>query len=326
VRDGTAGADARHDGLTWAIARWTRSAASRRFPSSRSIGHRPITVVIRDKFLDVAHRRVSALADLRASRDLLVNLTQREIKGKYKRTALGQVWSLLNPVAVMAMYAVVFAFVLRVRPEAGDPSGLDVFALWLACALLPWMFFNNVVTSGMGSIVGNANLIQKVYFPRETLVLSNSFSWLFTFAIEMAVLVLATLLFGGEPLLLVPVTIILMALLAAFATGIALLLAIANVYFRDTQHFVGILMQLWFYATPIVYPVSLVTESASPTVAALYRLNPMERFSEAFRNTIYDGRLPSLATTTYIVVVSLLTLVVGYVVFRRREGRLAEEL
>jgi ABC-type polysaccharide/polyol phosphate export permease len=269
---------------------------------------------------------VSALTDLRSSRDLLVNLTQREIKGKYKRTVLGQAWSLLNPVAIMAMYAVVFSFVLRARPEAGDPSGLDVFALWLASALLPWMFFSNVVVSGMGAMVGNANLIQKVYFPRETLVLSNSLSWLFTFSIEMAVLIVATLLFGGQPLLLLPVTIILMALLTAFATGIAFLLSIANVYFRDTQHFVSILMQLWFYSTPIVYPVSLVTTAAHPTLATIYRLNPMERFSEAFRNTIYDGRLPSLSTTTYIVVVSLLTLVVGYVVFRRREGRLAEEL
>jgi ABC-2 type transport system permease protein len=254
-----------------------------------------------------------------------VNLTQREIKGKYKRTVLGQTWSLLNPVAVMAMYAVVFAFVLRARPEAGDPSGLDVFALWLAAALLPWMFFNNVVVSGMGAIVGNANLIQKVYFPRETLVLSSSLSWLFTFGIEMVVLILATLLFGGQPLLMIPATVLLMALLAAFATGIALLLAIANVYFRDTQHFVSILMQLWFYATPIVYPVSLVTD-AHPTLGTIYRLNPMERFSEAFRNTVYDGRLPSLETTTFVVVVSLLTFLVGYTVFRRREGRLAEEL
>jgi len=255
----------------------------------------------------------------------MINLTQREIKGKYKRTVLGQAWSLVNPIAIMAMYAVVFAFVLKARPEAGDPSGLDVFALWLASALLPWMFFNNVVVTGMGSIVGNANLIQKVYFPRETLVLSNSMSWLFTFAIEMAVLVLATLLFGGEPLLTLPVTIVLMALLAAFATGIAFLLAVANVYFRDTQHFVGIAMQLWFYATPIVYPVSLVAD-AHPTIATIYRINPMERFSEAFRNTMYDGRLPSLGTMAYVVVVSLGVLCLGYVVFRRREGRLAEEL
>lgn len=225
----------------------------------------------------------------------------------------------------MATYAVVFAFVLRARPEAGDPSGLDVFALWLAAALLPWMFFNNVVVSGMNAVVGNANLIQKVYFPRETLVLSNSFSWLFTFCIEMIVLIVATLLFGGQPLLLVPVTAFLMILLVAFGTGIAFLLAVANVYFRDTQHFVTIFMQLWFYATPIVYPVSLVVD-ANPAIATVYRLNPMERFSEAFRNTVYDGRLPTLNTTIYLVVVSLVVLMIGYSVFRRRQGRLAEEL
>jgi ABC-2 type transport system permease protein len=268
---------------------------------------------------------VSAFADLRSSRDLLVNLTLREVKGKYKRTVLGQAWSLLNPVAVMATYAVVFAFVLRARPEAGDPSGLDVFALWLACGLLPWMFLNNIITTGMGTIVGNANLIQKVYFPREALVLSNSLSWLFTFSIEMAVLVVATLLFGGRPLEFLPATVVLMLLLTAFATGLALLLAVANVYFRDTQHFVGILMQLWFYASPIVYPLTLVSQS-HPQLVTLFRLNPVERFSEAFRNTLYDGRMPSLGTTTYVVVASVLTLAVGYAVFRRREGRLAEEL
>jgi ABC-2 type transport system permease protein len=268
---------------------------------------------------------VSALADLRSSRDLLVNLTQREIKGKYKRTVLGQAWSLLNPIAQMITYSVVFSLLLKAKPAEGEPSGLDVFALWLSCGLLPWLFFNNVVTTGMASLVANSNLIKKVYFPRESLVISNALSWLFTFSIEMTVLIVAVLIFGGSPLLYLPATVFFMVVLGIFGLGISLMLSVANVYFRDTQHFVAILMQVWLYATPIMYPLSIVAE-AKPGLVPLYRANPMERFTEIFRNTIYDGRWPSLADTMFVVVVSLVVAVIGYIVFKRYEGRLAEEL
>ena len=278
---------------------------------------------------------MTALAELRDSQDLLVNLTLREVRGKYKRTVFGQLWSLANPIAQMATYSVIFALVLRQTPDPGTPSGLDVFALWLAAGLIPWLFFGNVVTTGMASLVSNANLIQKVYFPRETLVIANTASWLLTFAIEMLVVVAAILGYQliddgtgalrHSPLVYLPVTILLMVLLTAFGLGIAFMLSVANVYFRDTQHFIGILMQVWFYATPIVYPLKLVSDS-HPDLAFVLRLNPLERFVEAFRNTLYDGRLPSLGTSLFLVVVSALVLAAGYALFKRYEGRLAEEL
>jgi ABC-type polysaccharide/polyol phosphate export permease len=268
---------------------------------------------------------VTALAELRSSRDLLVNLTLREIRGKYKRTTFGQVWSLINPIAQMATYSVVFSVLLVSHPDKGDPSGLDIFALWLSCGLLPWLFFSNAVTTGMTVLVSNANLINKVYFPRETLVIANVLAWLFTHCFEMTVLIIAVLIFGGDPLPFLPVTIVLMVLLAAFALGMSLMLAIANVYFRDTQHFVAILMAIWFYLTPIVYPISII-EHKKPGIVGVYRLNPLERFTEAFRNTIYDGRLPSLSNMLVIVGYSFGALVVGYWLFKRYQGRLAEEL
>jgi ABC-type polysaccharide/polyol phosphate export permease len=268
---------------------------------------------------------VTVLGELRSSRELLVNLTLREIRGKYKRTALGQVWSLINPIAQMATYSVVFSVLLKAQPDKGDPSGLDVFALWLSAGLLPWLFFSNSVVSGMSVLVGNANLINKVYFPRETLVIANVLSWLFTHCFEMTVLIVAVLIFGGDPLPFLPVTIFFMLVLGVFALGISLLLSVANVYFRDTQHFVTILMQIWFYLTPIVYPISII-DDRRPELVKYYRLNPIERFTEAFRNTVYDGRLPTLANTVFLVVVSLVTLAIGYAVFKRYEGRLAEEL
>jgi ABC-type polysaccharide/polyol phosphate export permease len=269
---------------------------------------------------------MSLLSDVRSSRELLVNLTLREVRGKYKRTALGQGWSLLNPLVQMAIFTVVFGFLIKVTPDPGDPSGLEIFALWLVAGLLPWSFFSNAVNSGMGAMIGNANLINKVYFPRETLVLSTVFAWNVSFAIELAVLTVVLLFFGGAPLLFLPLVLIAVVLLTAFALGLALALSVANVYFRDTQHFMALFMQVWFYATPIVYPYSYVRNNASPTVETLYRLNPMERFVTVFRNLLYDNRLPSLSDSVYVFAAAGIALVAGWTIFRRYEGRMAEEL
>lgn len=281
-----------------------------------------------------SHRRErwdgpSGVRELAASHELLRNLTLSEIRGKYKRTALGHGWSLLNPIAQIALYSVVFSYVLRINIGHPSHSGLDVFVLWLSAALLPWLFFSTVLQSGLGALVGNANLIKKVYFPREALIVSALFSCLFTFGIELTVLHVAVLLYGGTVSVpLIVTTLFLVVLLSIFAIGISLVLSVTNVYFRDTQHLATLFLFAWFYATPIMYPATLISAraGADSTLFRVYRLNPMERFSEAFRNTIYDAQLPALSTVTYLVLVSGATLLVGHVVFRRLEGRLAEEL
>lgn len=273
------------------------------------------------------------LRDLFAARELLANLTLREVRGQYKRTILGRLWSLLNPLATMLVYTIVFAFILRIQPAPGDPSGVDVFAVWLLCGLLPWAFFANVVQTGMGSIIANAGLVQKVYFPRIVLPLSLTGSiginWLF----EMGVLAIALIVVGSYFLPWVPLALLMMVLLAAYATGLALVLAIANVYFRDTQYLMGIVMQIWFYLTPVIYPASLVKDPSdrlggllgtSITVLDIYRLNPMERFVEIMRNLLYDNRWPAVDDMLYFAIVSFLSLVIGVLIFRRFESRMAE--
>lgn len=272
--------------------------------------------------------------DLNDSRGLLINLTLREVRGKYKRTLLGQGWSLLNPIATLAIFTLVFGFVLRVPVPVGERSGLQNFALYLACGLLPWAFFANAITGGMGSLVGNANLLRKVYFWRPTLVMATVFSWNVTFAIEMVVLIAALVLFGAAPLLWIPLLVVGIALLTLFALGIALVLSVANVYFRDTQHFIGILLQLWFYATPIVYPYSLIQEQAAVLRADgngfplefLYRLNPMERFVSVFRSLLYDNTVPAWGDIAFCVLATAISLTIGMVVFQRSQHRLVEEL
>ncbi len=274
------------------------------------------------------------VAELRDSRELLGNLVGREVKGKYKRTALGQLWSLANPIAQMLIYTLVFSVVIRVEPDQGDPSGLDVFALWLMCGLLPWAFFANVLGGGMASLVANEGLIKKVWFPRVVLPVSNAAATVVTWCMEMLVLVVALVLFGGSPWIWIPFTVVAMALLAVFATGVSLALSVLNVYFRDVQYLVTILLQAWFYLTPIVYPSSLVQAESERrgavlgdvTLWDLYRLNPMESFVETFRNLLYDNRLPSLETVAVVVAWTVLAVLVGSVVFYRHEKRLAEAL
>lgn len=276
---------------------------------------------------------MAIINDLRESRELLYNLTMREIKGKYKRTALGQLWSLANPIALMIVYSFVFRFIIKVQPDPGDPSGLNIFALWLMCGLLPWSFFANVVNGGMGTLVGNENLIKKVYFPRSALLVSNSMSWLYSWGIEMLVLVIVVALLGGMPYLYILPTVLLMALMTLFATGVAMMLAIANVYFRDTQYLIGIVFQIWFYANPIVYPVHLVSGQSQAlgsfhgiTLFDLYRLNPFYHFIEAFRNLLYDNRLPELSTSLIVTILSVGAFLIGWKVFDRHQSRLAEVL
>lgn len=275
------------------------------------------------------------LREVFASRELLLNLTFREIRGQYKRTILGQLWSLANPLAAMLVYTFVFSFIFRAHPEAGNPSGLDIFAVWLLCGLLPWTFFSTVVNSGMASLVANAGLIQKVYFSRIVLPLSyvgsTGFNWLF----EMGVLVVVLVLTGSFVFPWLPLVLVAMVVLAMFAAGVALALSVANVYFRDTQYLVSILMQIWMYLTPIIYPIGLIqTQSdrlggllGTPvTLLDIYRLNPMERFVAVFRELLYDNRWPSPGDSLACIVFAAVSFAVGTLLFRRNERRLAEAL
>jgi lipopolysaccharide transport system permease protein len=275
------------------------------------------------------------LQEVWASRELLFNLTQREIKGKYKRTVLGQLWSLANPLALMLIYTLVFYFILRVQPDPGSPSGLNIFALWLLCGLLPFTFLSVVLNVGLNSLVSNANLVQKVYFSRIVLPLSivgsSAYNWLF----EMAVLVIALSIAGGFVLPWIPLVIVAMVLLALFAAGLALMLSIANVYFRDTQYFMTIFLQIWLYLTPIIYPLKTVQKDSAAvggllgthvTIADIYGLNPMEHFVTLFRNLLYDERWPAASEWIICTGWAVAVAVLGLLIFRRNERKLAEIL
>jgi ABC-2 type transport system permease protein len=271
---------------------------------------------------------MSSVAELAESRELFVNLTLRELRGKYKRSILGWTWSLLNPLATMVIFTVVFRFFLKVQIEPGDPSGLHVFAIFLLCGLLPWNLLANGMSGSMGALIANSNLIKKVFFPREILVASNIASWVVSFLLELGVLAVVLVVAGNFVLPWLLPTLGLVIVQTMFVVGLGLLVSVLNVYFRDVQHLIGILLQIWFYATPIVYPITVVRDALDdhPALFTVYKLNPMVRFVEAYRDCLYDLRFPALLDSLYLVGVSAATLALGVFVFSKLEPKLAEEL
>lgn len=270
---------------------------------------------------------MTALAEMIERRELLTNLTLRELRGKFKRTALGWAWSMLNPLSQIAIYSVVFSLFLGGTPETGNPSGLYNFTLWLTCGLLTWNFTNSGLQATIPSLLGNSNLVKKVYFPREFIAASSVLSWLVTFLIELTVLCFFFLFFGQVVFQWIPLVLVFVAMQTLFVLGLALMFSALNVYFRDVQHFVGIFMQMWFYLTPIVYRTAYADEKIHSAIGrTIYGLNPMLRFVDAYRDLLYSQRVPPLATWVGCAVVSVVSLLLGWAVFSRLEPRLAEEL
>ena len=265
---------------------------------------------------------VVALKEVASSRELIWNLALRELRGRYKRSTLGWFWSMLNPLFTMVIYTIVFSRILRAAPPPGNPSGLDVFGLYLLCGLLPWNFFSITVATSMATLIGNGSLVKKVYFPREVIVLGVTVSGLVTFAIELALLGVVLMFFGNFVLPWLPVLLVLVALLAVFTTGIALVLSSANVFFRDLSHLWALVAQAWFFLTPIVYPLDLVPENLRWLIEA----NPMTVFVVQFRDVLYDLRYPAWDQFALLVAVSFVSLVVGLWVYSRLSPRFAEEL
>jgi ABC-2 type transport system permease protein len=271
------------------------------------------------------------LAEYADSWDLTVNLTLRELRSRYKKSFLGWSWSLLNPLATVIVYSIVFAFFLKIEPQTGHPSGLHNFAAFLLCGLLPWNYLSNGMNGSMGSLIGNANLIKKVYFPREVFVVSAIGSLLVSFLIELGVLCVILLIMGNFVLPWIPVLLVIVAIQSFFVLGIGFLLSVLNVYFRDVQHLIGIALMALFYSAPIVYPIRYVPQEANFAgmtipVRAIYDLNPLVQFINCYRNVLYDLRFPPALSVLYLIAWSGVFMAVGLAVFHKLDRRLAEEV
>lgn len=274
---------------------------------------------------------MTTLAEYRSSRELFNNLTLRELRSKYKRSFLGWAWSLVTPLANTLVFTVIFGVVFKAKVPVGGPSDLHAYALWLLCAMLPWNYFQNGVMGSVGSLIGNGNLIKKTYFPRELLPASTVGAALVSHLIEMGLLLVVLLAFGDYwALEWIPVTAALIMLMSIFGLGAGLLFSVLNVYFRDIEHFLLIFFLIWLYATPIVYPSSLVAKHHLPgtQINALHvlQINPMTEMASLFRDTMFYGHAPGGWALLYFAAWAFAALAVGLAVFNRMGGRLAEEL
>jgi ABC-type polysaccharide/polyol phosphate export permease len=267
-----------------------------------------------------------AVTNVYHSRELLWNLTLRELRTKYRRSFLGWAWSMLNPLSQILIYGFVFGTLLGAQAPIGQPSGLDSFAFFLLCGLLPWNFFALITSLGLGAVSSNAGLVRRVAFPREVLVFSNVLHACVQFSIEITLLLVILLVAGSPFLPWLPLAVFTSILLALFATGIALALSVLAVYFRDMGYLWVIVTQVWFWATPIVYPPTLLESEAPQWVNDILKLNPMNGFVEVYRRLLYDAGAPGWPTMVGLVAISFSSLAIGWTIFHRMSRRLPEEV
>lgn len=269
---------------------------------------------------------MKSVSNVIASRELLWSLTLRELRTKYRRSLLGWSWSLLNPLATLAIYGFVFGVLFGAEAPVGENSGVQGFAWFLLCAILPWNFFAVVNNVGLTSISSNSGLVRRVAFPREVLVFSNVLFALVQFAIELVVLTGVLLVVGVPILPWLPAIVLLGLMLAAFASGLALALSALAVYFKDLTYLWAIVLQVWFFITPVVYPPSVVENELPSWAQNLLRVNPMVHFVGAFRDVMYHARMPGFDRIGALLAATLISVVAGWWVFSRLSVRLPEEV
>lgn len=254
--------------------------------------------------------------DLYTYRELLITNVKKEIRGKYKGSALGVLWSFINPLLQCLVYAIVFPHIMRDGPEN--------FLVYLVVGIIPWTFFTTVIGQGCSTIRANSGIIKKVYFPREILPISVIASGLINFLIS-CIIVLLFVLFGGLGiswhLIFLPMIALFQSL---FSLGLAFILSALNVYIKDTEYIVSFILNMAFYATPILYDKSIF--GSNRLFAIVFKINPMATFVEAYRDIFMYHQIPDMMWLCLTGLFSLILTVFGYFVFKKLEKGFAEEV
>jgi ABC-2 type transport system permease protein len=260
-------------------------------------------------------------------RNLIYNLAQRELRSRYKKSFLGWLWSLINPASTLVIYSLAFGVILKQSPPEPAANGTtDTYALYLFAGLYIWNFFNATVTGSIVALQASGPLLNKVYFPPSCPAIANTATVLLQAFIESGILAAIMLLLGnlGTSVLLFPLLIVMLTL---FSLGIGLVLSVYNVYYRDVGYLVGIGLNLMFYATPIIYPISAVPKEAwGLPLQDIVRLNPIAQMVEWSRDIFWHDTWPSTASLLGVIGVSLVVFVGGLALFNHKSRLIAEEL
>jgi lipopolysaccharide transport system permease protein len=266
------------------------------------------------------------LASMWTYRELVRNMVVRDVKVRYKNSVLGVLWSLLNPL----LMTMVFTLVFTVMAPAG--GNIDSFPVFILCGLLPWNLFSNSVIGTTNSIVENASLVNKVYFPREILPVANVLAELVNFCLALVIL-FGMIFVSGIRLtpwaLLLPLVILIQVI---FTVGIGFILATLNVFYRDTQHIMTVIMLAWFFVTPVFYQVSILPRNYQLWGMSIdvwrwaHILNPMTSLIANYRVILYNGAPPAYDFLLRTAATALAFFLLGAYIFRRYSWRFAEEV
>ena len=247
-------------------------------------------------------------------RELLKTSISKDIRGKYKNSVLGIIWSFLNPLLQIAVYAIVFPLIMK--------SNLPNYTVFLCCGLIPWNFFSTATSRTSFTMIENGNIIKKVYFPREILPISVVTSEAINFIISTIIILAFVLGYGmgiSKYIIFYPIILIVQYVLLI---GISFIVSSVTVYFRDLQHFIGIALQLLFYATPIVY----APDSIPQNFQWILQFNPMTYIINGYRDIFYYQQTPDFTSLGIVLVISLGLSIVGYFIFHKLQKRFAEEM
>jgi ABC-type polysaccharide/polyol phosphate export permease len=251
-------------------------------------------------------------------RGLIANFVKRDLSARYKGSAMGIFWSVVQPLVMLVLYTYVFSAILKVRVGPGE--GTDIFAIYLFCGLLPWNAFHEGVSRSATVILDNANLIKRTIFPAEILPVYVVASGLVNELIGLGILLGAVLLTAktiSPVLLLLPVVLLLQG---TFTIGLAWIIAAINVFVRDVGQLLGMVLTLWLFLTPVFYPPSLVP----PSMQWILFMNPMMWVVESYRSIILRGAMPSSTGLLALALCSSTTFVIGRLLFRRMQGAFAD--
>jgi lipopolysaccharide transport system permease protein len=278
---------------------------------------------VREEAGEPAHRNVIEWSDsllghareLLRHRELLYNVAEREIKVRYKPTALGALWAVVQPLSLMLVFTVFFSLYLRM-PSDGIPYPLFSYA-----ALLPWTFFSTAVSFATPSLIANSHIITKIYFPREIVPLASVLAALVDFTIAATIFVGMLIFYRIAPTWMMFYVLPLLVIQIVFTMAVGLGLSALTVLYRDTRFMVPLLLQLWMFVTPILYPLSIVPES----IRGVYlTLNPMATIVDGYRRSILQGQAPDLILLLNATAISFALLWLAYKYFKHQERQFAD--
>jgi lipopolysaccharide transport system permease protein len=260
------------------------------------------------------------IRSLWAYRGFILGSVKREFQNKYQNSMLGALWNVLNPLAMIVVYTVIFTQVMRAKLPGVDSS--FGYSIYLCAGVLTWGLFSEITTRSQNSFLDNANLLKKINFPRLCLPIIVIFNALLNFAIVFGLFTVFLVVSGSFPgwayISLIP----LLALMIIFAVGLGMILGVLNVFFRDVGQFFGIFITFWFWLTPIVYPINILPKVGQD----LMMYNPLAPLLGAIQNVLVQGLWPNWMNLIYPTLLGLILCIFGWRLFKKHSGEMVDEL